>query len=138
MLVGVSTATVSRVTNSAGKVPGKTRAKVLISISRLQYYPNAHASELGRANGCASKRRIGHLPALAFEDVKEIADRRGGASVARARRLTGEVADLQSEYKPSEIEYYRARVLTVWHRAKHALMHSNKERTSCQLHAESS
>ena len=47
----VSTATVSRVVNGTGNVSGKTRTRVLTAISRLQYYPNAHAAELGRARG---------------------------------------------------------------------------------------
>jgi LacI family transcriptional regulator len=50
-LAGVSTATESRVVNGAENVFCKTRTKVLSAISRMQYYPNAHAAALGRANG---------------------------------------------------------------------------------------
>jgi regulatory LacI family protein len=50
-LAAVSTATVSRVVNGTGNVSGKTKTRVLTAISRLQYYPNAHAAELGRARG---------------------------------------------------------------------------------------
>ena len=50
-LAAVSTATVSRVVNGTGNVSGKTRTRVLTAISRLQYYPNAHAAELGRTRG---------------------------------------------------------------------------------------
>lgn len=47
----VSTATVSRVVNGTGNVSGETRTRVLTAISSLQYCPNAHAAELGRARG---------------------------------------------------------------------------------------
>ena len=50
-LAGVSTATVSRVINGTGNVSGETRTRVLTAISGLQYYPNAHAAQLGRARG---------------------------------------------------------------------------------------
>jgi len=56
-LAGVSTATVSRVANGAGNVSGKTRARVLSTITTLQYSPNAHASELGRRNRKAPSKR---------------------------------------------------------------------------------
>jgi LacI family transcriptional regulator len=49
-LAGVSTATVSRVVNGTAIVSGKTAAKVLTAISRLKYFPNVHAAQLGRAN----------------------------------------------------------------------------------------
>jgi len=48
-LAAVSTATVSRVMNGTGNVSGETTKRVLIVILSLQYYPNAHAAELGRA-----------------------------------------------------------------------------------------
>src|SRR5579863_5574656 len=50
-LAAVSTATVSRVVNGTGNVSGETRTRVLTAISTLQYYPNAHAAELGRTRG---------------------------------------------------------------------------------------
>ena len=50
-LAAVSTATVSRVMNGTGNVSGETRTRVLTAISSLQYYPNAHAAELGRTRG---------------------------------------------------------------------------------------
>ncbi len=50
-LAAVSTATVSRVVNGTGNVSGETRTRVLTAISSLQYYPNAHAAELGRTRG---------------------------------------------------------------------------------------
>lgn len=59
-LAGVSTATVSRVTNGASNVSGNARAKVLAAISKLKYCPNANAAELGRAN--AGIRRNHGLP----------------------------------------------------------------------------
>lgn len=58
-LAGVSTATVSRVLNDAGNVSAQTQRKVLGAISRLQYKPNFHASELGRGNAGIPKRRMG-------------------------------------------------------------------------------
>ena len=56
-LAGVSTATVSRVTNGACNVSNKTRTKVVSAILRLKYSPNAHASELGRANAGIRRNR---------------------------------------------------------------------------------
>ena len=61
-LAGVSTATVSRVTNGACNVSNKTRTKVVSAISRLKYSPNAHASELGRANAGIRRNRDMHEP----------------------------------------------------------------------------
>ena len=56
-LAGVSQATVSRVVNGTTNVSRKTKAKVLTAVSKLQYSPNAHAAELGRANGAAARKR---------------------------------------------------------------------------------
>ena len=61
-LAGVSTATVSRVTNGACNVSSETRTKVVSAISRLKYSPNAHASELGRANAGIRRNRDMHEP----------------------------------------------------------------------------
>jgi LacI family transcriptional regulator len=57
-LAGVSTATVSRVTNGAGVVSDHARRKVLEAISRLQYSPNSHAVELARAGRGVSKGTV--------------------------------------------------------------------------------
>lgn len=56
-LAGVSEATVSRVVNGVGNVSSKTRMRVLTAVSKLQYCPNAHAAELGRANGGIPRKR---------------------------------------------------------------------------------
>lgn len=56
-LSGVSTATVSRVVNGSSSVSRKTKRNVLSAISTLEYRPNAHASELGRANAGIPKKR---------------------------------------------------------------------------------
>ena len=56
-LAGVSPATVSRVVNGLVNVSSKTRTRVLTAVSKLQYCPNAHAAELGRANGGISRKR---------------------------------------------------------------------------------
>lgn len=81
-LAGVSTATVSRVANGACNVSGKTRARVLSTISTLQYSPNAHASELGRRNGKApskhgNKKRT-TAKKVAAPDSNQGAETRGG------------------------------------------------------------
>ncbi len=57
ILAGVSHATVSRVVNGFGSVSLKTRTKVLNAVSSLQYYPNEHAAQLGRANGGIARKR---------------------------------------------------------------------------------
>ena len=61
---GVSLATVSRVVNGVEVVSGKTRTKVLSAISSLRYYPNVHASELGRSNGGIARNRVVRVGAL--------------------------------------------------------------------------
>jgi len=61
-LAGVSTATVSRVVNRIGTVSDKRRMEVLIAVSKLQYFPNAHAVELGRSGGRIPKKRDIHMP----------------------------------------------------------------------------
>jgi hypothetical protein len=69
-LAGVSTATVSRVTNGAGNVSHQTRTKVLSAISRLKYWPNLHAAELGRTNSGIPRKRATHVPTSARRDGK--------------------------------------------------------------------
>jgi len=56
-LAGVSSAIVSRVVNGASNVSTRTRNSVLSVVSKLQFSPNAHAAELGRANGGISRKR---------------------------------------------------------------------------------
>lgn len=57
-LAGVSSATVSRVVNSSGRVSDEMRMRVLDAVSKLRYCPNASAARLGRANvGIPRKRR---------------------------------------------------------------------------------
>jgi len=70
-LAGVSTATVSRVVNNARGVSCETRTKVLTAIERLQYRPNGHAAELGRANGGIPRNRDTHVPASARRGRKK-------------------------------------------------------------------
>jgi transposase len=53
---------VSRVVNGSSKVSCETRSKVLSAIARLQYCPNPHAAELGRASGDTRRKGIGQLP----------------------------------------------------------------------------
>ena len=43
---GTSTATVSHVLNSTGRVTGETRRRVLAAVKELKYYPNLHARNL--------------------------------------------------------------------------------------------
>ena len=67
-LAGVSTATVSPVVNDAGNVSCERRSMVLKAISKLQFRPNASASELGRSGGGIPKRVGNHAPSLAQEE----------------------------------------------------------------------
>lgn len=60
-VAGVSTATVSRAVNDSKHVSYKTRTSVLSAVSKLQYRPNAHAVELGRANGGIPRPHGTHL-----------------------------------------------------------------------------
>lgn len=54
---GVSTAAVSRVLNDIGNVSADTKQRVLVAVAQLQYKPNIHAAELGRANAGIPRRR---------------------------------------------------------------------------------
>jgi transcriptional regulator with XRE-family HTH domain len=84
-LAGVSIATVSRVVHGADEVSSETRAKVLDAISRLQYCPNTHAAELGRASGAAIRRRRGiQVTASARARVRLPSD--SGANAQNSRR----------------------------------------------------
>ena len=58
---GVGSMTVSRVVNDTGRVSSTRRTKVMMAIQDLQYRPNAHASELGRANSGIPKKRAAHV-----------------------------------------------------------------------------
>jgi LacI family transcriptional regulator len=57
ILAGVSTATVSRVTNGSNAVAGKTAARVLEAVSKLEYCPHVVAAELARRNGGIPRMR---------------------------------------------------------------------------------
>ena len=45
---GTSTATVSHVLNSVGRIGKETRGRVLAAVNKLKYYPNLHARNLAR------------------------------------------------------------------------------------------
>ncbi len=75
-LAGVSTATVSRVVNGSVNVSVETRGKVLSAISKLQYLPNAHASQLARTNRNVSKRRGDSLSISAHAGRQTLSKRR--------------------------------------------------------------
>jgi hypothetical protein len=89
-VAGVSTATVSRVISGGESVSGKTRTEVLKAISSLQYCPNAHAAELGRAKGGIRKNRSGQIAASARSNGRMNPDSGTGArkpSLCKVRRL---------------------------------------------------
>lgn len=74
-LAGVSTATVSRVVNSAGNVSPETMEKVTNAIFRLQYVPNGSAAELGHANAGIRRERGGKSLRAAAQRPREILSR---------------------------------------------------------------
>lgn len=63
-LAGVSTATVSRVVNGANNVSDETRERVSSAISNVQYFPNRHATELGRENGGKYLKSLARIQVL--------------------------------------------------------------------------
>lgn len=77
-LAGVSTATVSRVANGIDNVSSETRAKVLNAITTLQYYPNAHAAELGRAKARGWPKRRASAHALIGKEVQPFSNSGAG------------------------------------------------------------
>ena len=95
-LAGVSTTTVSRVANGAGKVSGETRTKVLTAISRLQYCPNAHAAELGRGNSSGAPKSHAHVRALVGK--REKPPSYPGADSQEVYRKRGRLRFLEGEY----------------------------------------
>ena len=95
-LAGVSTATVSRVANGTCKVSGKTRTKVLTAISRLQYCPNAHATELGRGNSSVSPKSHAHV--RAHVGKREKSPSYPGANSQEVYRQRGRLCFLEGEY----------------------------------------
>ena len=95
-LAGVSTATVSRVVNGGSMVSGKTSTKVLNTISSLHYCPNAHAAELGRANGGLRKKRNNHLPTSTSAKAKMISA--PGTDAQSGSRQKGWLHSIEDEY----------------------------------------
>ena len=72
-LAGVSTTTVSRVTNGDSNVSRETRTKVLTAVSQLQYCPNTHATELRRGKGRNSMNHNIHLSPVTVANEGTIA-----------------------------------------------------------------
>jgi DNA-binding LacI/PurR family transcriptional regulator len=96
-LAGVSTATVSRVANGAGNVSDESRTRVLTAISRLQYCPNPHASELGRARGGGPRNCSFHVLAPVSKGAKLPSYSEGDAQ--KAHRQRERLRFLEAEYK---------------------------------------
>lgn len=97
-LAGVSTATASRVVNGAENVSHKTRTEVLSAISRLQYCPNSHAAELGRANGGIPRKLGIRGPAASRTKLKVLSNSGAGtrntfSKIERLRLLEDETCD---------------------------------------------
>jgi uncharacterized protein with WD repeat len=89
-LATVSTATVSRVLNGTAKVSGEIRTRVLTAVSRLQYHPNAHAAELGRARGSGlSEKSRAPVRAQVSKKVKPSSHPRADAQ--KVHRQTGKL-----------------------------------------------
>ncbi len=86
----------SRVFHGADEVSSETRAKVLDAISRLQYCPNAHTAELGRASGAAIRKAADiHVTALVRAKVRLPSD--SGANAQNSRRQKGQSRLLKDE-----------------------------------------
>jgi DNA-binding LacI/PurR family transcriptional regulator len=101
---GTSTATVSHVLNSTGRITGETRRRVLAAVRELKYHPNLHARNLA----LHTSRTLGVIvsdienpffPAVvrAFED--------------RARRRGYEVIVSDTNYDPSLMKRATVRML---------------------------
>ena len=73
---GVSTATVSRVSNGAEGVSRKMRVKVESAISELCYRPNAFAAELARSNAGIPRKLRSETRALSGVITEECQNRR--------------------------------------------------------------
>jgi DNA-binding LacI/PurR family transcriptional regulator len=78
---GVSSATVSRVLNNAGKVRPTTRKRVLEAVRELRYHPNVHAKALAGAKSRTLGMIVSNLKNPYFVDIfgslEAAADRHG-------------------------------------------------------------
>ena len=96
-LAGVGTTTVSRVANGARSVSAETRTKVLTAISRLQYCPNIHATELRNGNGGDYPQCRVRLSASAGTRAKP--QSYPASNSQKANRQRGRLRILEGEYK---------------------------------------
>src|SRR5205823_1631999 len=79
---GTSTATVSHVPNSTGRITGKTRRRVLTAIKTLKYHPNLRARNLALGKIIAEPNRRAILSLLVFVPTVGGRDRASTSSAA--------------------------------------------------------
>lgn len=91
-LAEVSVATVSRVLGGSRLVSFETQARVLSAISRLNYRPNTHASELTRNRG---NRQVSELLGIRNRTSKEALDSTISAKTAFAETDESRAVDIQ-------------------------------------------
>ena len=88
-------ATVSRVVNGTESVSGSTKSKVMSAISSLEYIPDVHAVELGRANRDVPRKRGRRtLPSAPTETESHAISR---AEIQKERRKLGRLRALEEE-----------------------------------------
>ncbi len=92
-LAGVSTATVSRVINGDPRTSEKVRHAVMDAMSVLQYAPNPHAKQLGRAN--SGKKRVHREAAAPSAVFKRAAEQLTLIPPSQIRTLRDENTDLK-------------------------------------------
>jgi DNA-binding LacI/PurR family transcriptional regulator len=85
---GVSSATVSRVLNSASTVKNSTRARVMRAARELNYHPNLHARSLARGHSRTLGIIISNMENPFFFDIFQVLE-----SCARARGYEAVVAN---------------------------------------------
>jgi DNA-binding LacI/PurR family transcriptional regulator len=101
---GTSTATVSHVLNSTGRITAKTRSHVLVVMKRLRYYPNLHARNLA----LGSSRTLGMIVSDIENPFFPAVIR---AFEIRARHRGYEVIVSNTNYEPSLMKRAAERML---------------------------
>lgn len=91
-LAGVSTATTSRVINGSHGGSLQARTAVMRAVAALQYIPNPHATQLGRANGGRKrtryKKRRSEPDAITVRVLEKAMTQNADSSDLKSRILT--------------------------------------------------
>jgi LacI family transcriptional regulator len=103
-LAGTSTATVSHVVNSTGRITVETRRRVLAAIKELRYYPNVHARSLASQRSRMLGMIVSDIENPFFPEVIKSFE-------GHARGLGYEVVVSDTNYEPALMKRAAGRML---------------------------